>query len=137
MQVTGEEGISLDEYVVYQKSLLVDLVYLQQDAYDDVDVSSPLERQRFLLELVSEPTARDYRFADKESASQFFTRLIGLLKNLNYAAWQSPAFLGYLAAIRRHLGDPLPDEPAESAHDDAPYENDGPQQNEDAASANG
>jgi V/A-type H+-transporting ATPase subunit A len=108
MQVTGEEGITLVEYVVYQKSLLVDLVYLQQDAYDDVDVSSPLERQRFTLELIAGLVDREYLLADKESARQFFTRLISLLKNLNYAAWQSPGFLSYLAQIREHLGDPLP-----------------------------
>ncbi len=33
MQVTGEEGITLADYVTYQKSLFLDMVYLQQDAY--------------------------------------------------------------------------------------------------------
>ena len=46
MQVTGEEGITLNDYVTYQKSLLLDMVYLQQDAYDKVDVSVPLDRQK-------------------------------------------------------------------------------------------
>ena len=49
MQVTGEEGITLEDYVTYQKSLLLDMVYLQQDAYDKVDVSVPLERQKEIL----------------------------------------------------------------------------------------
>ena len=49
MQVTGEEGITLEDYVIYQKSLLLDMVYLQQDAYDTVDVSVPLERQKELF----------------------------------------------------------------------------------------
>jgi V/A-type H+-transporting ATPase subunit A len=44
MQVTGEEGVTLADYVTYQKSVFLDMVYLQQDAYDKVDVSVPLER---------------------------------------------------------------------------------------------
>ena len=46
MQVTGEEGVTLEDYVTYQKALLLDMAYLQQDAYDPVDVSVPLERQK-------------------------------------------------------------------------------------------
>ena len=46
MQVTGEEGVTLADYVTYQKSLFLDMVYLQQDAYDKVDVSVPLDRQK-------------------------------------------------------------------------------------------
>ena len=46
MQVTGEEGITLEDFVTYQKSTLVDMVYLQQDAFDPVDVSAPLERRK-------------------------------------------------------------------------------------------
>jgi len=34
MEVAGEEGIGLDDYVLMQKALLVDRVFLQQDAYD-------------------------------------------------------------------------------------------------------
>ncbi len=41
MQVTGEEGVSIEDYVVWQKAALLDMVYLQQDAFDEVDVSMP------------------------------------------------------------------------------------------------
>ena len=34
MQVTGEEGISIEDYVVWQKATLIDMVFLQQDAFD-------------------------------------------------------------------------------------------------------
>jgi vacuolar-type H+-ATPase catalytic subunit A/Vma1 len=40
MQVTGEEGVSEEDFVTRQKSLRVDMVYLQQDAFDAVDVST-------------------------------------------------------------------------------------------------
>ena len=99
MQVTGEEGITLEDYVTYQKSLLLDMVYLQQDAYDKVDVSVPLDRQKEFLALVRGLIQRDYPFADKEEAHRFFTHLTGLLKNLNYTPRDAKDYTGYLAQI--------------------------------------
>ena len=99
MQVTGEEGITLEDYVTYQKSLLLDMVYLQQDAYDQVDVSVPLQRQKEFLALVRGLIQRDYPFADKEEAHRFFTQLTALLKNLNYTPRDAKDYTGYLAQI--------------------------------------
>jgi len=45
MQVTGEEGITLEDFSEWQKSMLLDMVYLQQDAFDEVDACMPRERQ--------------------------------------------------------------------------------------------
>src|SRR5215510_4314020 len=99
MQVTGEEGITLEDYVTYQKSLFLDMVYLQQDAYDKVDVSVPLDRQQEAFALVRGLIQRDYPFSDKEEAHRFFTQLTGLLKNLNYTARNAPEYAGYLAQV--------------------------------------
>ena len=52
MQVTGEEGISMEDYLIWQKATLLDMVYLQQDAFDSVDASAPLERQKESFDLV-------------------------------------------------------------------------------------
>ncbi|MCO6457282.1 MAG: V-type ATP synthase subunit A [Pirellulaceae bacterium] len=85
MQVTGEEGITLEDFIVWQKSLFVDMVYLQQDGFDAVDASVPLERQKEAFQLLQQVLARSYRFQDKDQARDHFTRLTGLFKNLNYA----------------------------------------------------
>jgi V/A-type H+-transporting ATPase subunit A len=99
MQVTGEEGITIEDYVTYQKSLFLDMVYLQQDAFDPVDVSASQERQSETFELVRTLIQRDYPFKDKDEARRFFTRLTGLLKNLNYAPRASAEYTNYLAEI--------------------------------------
>src|SRR5271167_1113674 len=99
MQVTGEEGITLADYVTYQKSLFLDMVYLQQDAYDKVDVSMPLDRQKETFALLRGLIRRDYAFADKEEARRFFTQLTSLFKNLNYTARNAPQYTAYLAQI--------------------------------------
>jgi V/A-type H+-transporting ATPase subunit A len=99
MQVTGEEGITLEDYVTYQKALLLDMAYLQQDAYDPVDVSVPLERQQEGFTLVRGLIQRDYPFKGKDEARSFFTQLTGLLKNLNYAPRDSQDYTAYRAQI--------------------------------------
>jgi V/A-type H+-transporting ATPase subunit A len=100
MQVTGEEGVTLEDFVVYRKALFLDLVYLQQDAYDAVDVSTPMERQRSSLLLAAELVDATYAFDDKDAATDFFTRLAGSFKNLNYSAADSPEHARHLEQIR-------------------------------------
>jgi V/A-type H+-transporting ATPase subunit A len=99
MQVTGEEGITLEDYVTYQKALLLDMAYLQQDAYDPVDVSVPLERQKEMFTLVRGLIQREYPFKGKDEARSFFTQLTGLLKNLNYAPRDAQDYTAYQAQI--------------------------------------
>jgi len=86
MQVTGEEGISIDDFIVQQKALFLDMVYLQQDAFDDVDASAPLPRQQETFEIVYRVAKHAFDFAEKEEARKFFTELTSLFKNLNYSA---------------------------------------------------
>ncbi|EGV29533.1 H+transporting two-sector ATPase alpha/beta subunit central region [Thiorhodococcus drewsii AZ1] len=100
MQVTGEEGITTEDYVELQKAQLLDMVYLQQDAFDAVDASVPLERQRLTFDLLCALIERDERFVDKNAARQHFTRLTNLFKNLNYAATDTPDFERLLQEIR-------------------------------------
>jgi V/A-type H+-transporting ATPase subunit A len=100
MQVTGEEGISDEDYVRWQKSLLLDMVYLQQDAFDDVDSAMPQERQKASFELLKSLINTDYHFATKQEARQFFTQLTGLYKNWNYSAPGTPDFEKYWNEIQ-------------------------------------
>ncbi len=99
MQVTGEEGVTLDDFVTYQKSLFLDMVYLQQDAFDEIDASAPLKRQKKSFDLVCDLVNRQYKFDDKNDARDYFTRLTGLFKNLNYSREDSPDRADYLKQI--------------------------------------
>jgi V/A-type H+-transporting ATPase subunit A len=99
MQVTGEEGITLEDFVTHQKAVFLDMVYLQQDAFDPVDASVSLDRQKESLSRVHALVSRAYAFPSKEAAREHFTRLTGLLKNLNYADARSPAHAELLAKI--------------------------------------
>ncbi|MGR9105831.1 MAG: V-type ATP synthase subunit A [Gammaproteobacteria bacterium] len=108
MQVTGEEGLTLEDFVDWQKSVLVDMVYLQQDAFDAVDACMPRERQLQSFRLLKKLIDADYAFKNKDEVRDFFTRLTGLYKNWNYANGDSPEFERYLREIESLAESHLP-----------------------------
>ena len=99
MQVTGEEGVTLEDFVIFQKAQFIDMVYLQQDAFDAVDASVPLKRQKKVFDMVYDIATRAGDFDGKEAARTHFTRLTGLFKNFNYAAEDSPDYAALLSQI--------------------------------------
>jgi V/A-type H+-transporting ATPase subunit A len=99
IQVTGEEDVTLEDFVVREKARLADEVYLQQDGFDAVDRAVPLERSLARLLLLRRLVDAPYRFADKSEARQCFARLASLFKNLNYSPEGSDAEQRYVAEI--------------------------------------
>ncbi|MBK1723930.1 V-type ATP synthase subunit A [Thiocystis violacea] len=105
MQVTGEEGITTQDYIDFQKALMLDMVFLQQDAFDKVDASVPMARQRQTFDRLDRIIGRADDFPDKPAARHYFTRLTGLFKNLNYAETDSPDFARIWDEIHQLAGD--------------------------------
>jgi V/A-type H+-transporting ATPase subunit A len=104
MQVTGEEGVTTDDYVTYHKALFLDMVYLQQDAFDKVDASAPMPRQRLAFDKVYTLVSRSYAFGEKNAVRGYFTKLTGLFKNFNYAEADSPEYHRLLQQIDELAG---------------------------------
>ena len=99
MQVTGEEGITLEDFIIWEKSVLLDMVFLQQDAFDDVDASTSLERQLKSFQLLKKLIEAEYRFKDRDEARDYFTRIMGAYKNLNYSPEESADYERYRQEI--------------------------------------
>ncbi|NOQ63742.1 MAG: V-type ATP synthase subunit A [Methyloprofundus sp.] len=100
IQVTGEEGVSIEDFVIYQESLFLDMVYLQQDAFDPVDVAVPLARQKESLNTIVALVNTAYSFSDKDAVRDYFTKLTGLFKNLNYSPSHSNEYAEYSEKIQ-------------------------------------
>jgi V/A-type H+-transporting ATPase subunit A len=99
MQVTGEEGITEEDFITWQKSLLLDMVYLQQDAFDEIDACMSRERQLESFHLLKGLIDADYDFKDKDAARGFFTEITNIYKNWNYSAPGSTDFDRYRKEI--------------------------------------
>ena len=75
MKVVGEEGTSLEDYVIYQKGEFIDSVYLQQNSFDPVDSIVSVERQRLAFSVLYDILQSDFAFTDKKEVRQFFNEL--------------------------------------------------------------
>ena len=103
MKVIGEEGTSIDDYIIYLKSEFLDYVFLQQNTFDPVDASTCADRQRYVFDKVCGVLERSFAFADKEAARRWFLELRQLFLDWNYIAWESKAFEGQEQAIDSKL----------------------------------
>ncbi len=92
MKVVGEEGTSMDDFVVYLKSEYLDSVYLQQDAYHEVDAACSAERQKYVFDRVYAILETPFDFSDKDSARGFFLKLTQATKDWNRVAFDSEEF---------------------------------------------
>ena len=81
----------------------MDMVYLKQDAYDDVDVSTSLERQKEVFELLYTVTQQTMGLLDKTAIRQFYTKLTSLFKDMNYSVQGSGAYVRYREQIQSEL----------------------------------
>jgi len=101
IQVAGEEGITLKDFVCFQEAKFLDMVYLQQDAFDEVDVAVPIKRQQENFRKIVELTKAKYLFSSQDEARDYFTRLTGLFKNLNYAPTETTEYMDIMTKINQ------------------------------------
>jgi len=92
MKVVGEEGTSMVDFVTYLKGEYLDAVYLQQDAYHEVDAATSAERQQYVFAYIYKILQTATRFTEKEAARQFFQRLTQVTKDWNRVNQGTPEF---------------------------------------------
>ena len=99
MTVVGEEGTTLEDFTTALKADFFDNVFLQQDAFDEVDAATPAERQTFVFDKVLEVVDLEFGFEDKDAARQTLVEVSDLFRNLNYAATDSDEYKAILGRI--------------------------------------
>jgi V/A-type H+-transporting ATPase subunit A len=100
MKVVGEEGTSLADYIDYLKGEFFDFVYLQQNAFDEVDESTQKERQIYIFDFIYYILESEFEFEDKASALHFFQSLRQLFRGWNSCVWKSEEFVENEKEIR-------------------------------------
>lgn len=95
IDILGDDGVPLDYHVIYWKSELIDFVILQQDAFDSIDGSTSMDRQRYMLEKVLTVVRANFSFDGFEEVNPYFKRIINAFKQMNYSEFQSDAFKGF------------------------------------------
>ena len=99
INILGDDGVPLDYHLRYWKSELIDFIILQQDAFDDIDASTPMERQQYMFEKVIEICRKEFVFEDFEACSAFFKKIISIFKQMNYSEFKSEQFAQHESEI--------------------------------------
>ena len=95
INILGDDGVPMSYHELFWKSELIDFIILQQDAFDPVDSLTPLDRQKYMLELVLDICDRTFEFEDYEKCRDGFKEIINLLKQMNYSEFHSDNFNRY------------------------------------------
>ena len=101
INILGDDGVPVSYHVNFWKSELLDFVFLQQDAFDSVDALCPIERQRYMLDLLDELCGISFDFEDFEKCREFFKELINDLRQMNYTEFRSKEFEAYSQKIAK------------------------------------
>ncbi len=103
INILGDDGVPVEYHVTFWKSELIDFVVLQQDAFDDIDAVTPLERQQAMLELVSAICRSEYKFENFQEVTDFFKKVINICKQMNYSEYKSEKYSSNLASLEELL----------------------------------
>lgn len=103
MEVVGEEGITMNDLVIYLKSELYEFCYLQQNAFDKEDAYCSLERQIPLFLLVQSIFDHKFQFESADHARAFFLDLQNDVKNMNFMPFKSERYDRAFARIREKV----------------------------------
>jgi len=92
INILGDDGVPIEYHIEFWKAEVIDFVILQQDAFDDVDAMTPMERQKFMMELVLKINRMTFDFTNFNLVATYFKRLINQLRQVNYTEFKSEAF---------------------------------------------
>ena len=95
IDILGDDGVPMSYHIAFWKSEMVDFAFLQQDAFDPIDALCPLERQKYMLNLIMSICERDFEFEDYERCREYFKQLINDLRQMNYSEFGSADFKEY------------------------------------------
>ena len=92
MMVVGEDGTSINDFVIYLKSEFLDNVFLQQNSFDEIDGATSPERQEYIFNQIGKILDMEFTFDDKQEARSFFNNLRSKFIDLNYVDMESDKF---------------------------------------------
>lgn len=95
INILGDDGVPMNYHETFWKSELIDFCFLQQDAFDPIDSLCPIERQKYMLDLILTICNKDFTFDDYEKCRDYFKNMINILRQMNYSEFHGEAFEKY------------------------------------------
>ena len=95
INILGDDGVPLDYHIRFWLSELVDFVILQQDAFDEVDASSSMHRQKYMMTKILDLCHSEFKFESFDEVNPYFKNVINSFKQMNYSVYESDKFHSY------------------------------------------
>ena len=95
INILGDDGVPVDYHVTFWKSELIDFIVLQQDAFDEVDAVTPMERQETIVDRVIDICHTEFKFDTFLEVIDYFKKVINLCKQMNYQPFESDKYFEY------------------------------------------
>jgi len=92
INILGDDGVPVEYHVTFWKAEVIDFIILQQDAFDEVDSSTSLERQKYMVNKVLDIYHTKFSFESFEEVATYFKRVINQMKQMNYSEFESDKF---------------------------------------------
>ena len=103
INILGDDGVPMEYHNRYWKSELIDFIILQQDAFDSIDCSTPMDRQEFMLNKVLEVCEAPVEFDSFEDCAAHYKGVINIMRQMNYAEYKSADFEKYLEQLNKTI----------------------------------
>ena len=101
INILGDDGVPMEYHMRYWKSELIDFIILQQDAFDSIDCSTPMDRQEFMLKKVLEVCDTPVEFDNFEECGAYYKNIINIMRQMNYSVYKSADFEKYLEQLNK------------------------------------
>lgn len=95
INILGDDGVPVEYHITFWKSELIDFVILQQDAFDEIDAVTPLNRQEFMLDRIVNICRAEFRFDTFQEVMDYFKNIINVFKQMNYSVYESEQFKNF------------------------------------------
>ncbi len=105
INILGDDGVPIEYHERYWKSELIDFVILQQDAFDKIDASTPIERQKYMMDKVLKVNNTAFNFEDFEQVNPYFKKIINVFKQMNYSEFHSEQFKKFEEELKEILSE--------------------------------
>ena len=103
INILGDDGVPMEYHNRYWKSELIDFIILQQDAFDSIDCSTPMDRQEFMLNKVLEVCDAPVEFDSFEDCGAHYKNIINIMRQMNYSVFKSADFEKYLEQLNKTI----------------------------------
>jgi len=92
ISILGDDAVPVAYHMLFWKSEMMDFAFIQQDSFDDVDMKTTIERQKYMFNKLMVIGETEFDFDEFEEVGSFFKQVINILKQMNYSPFESSQF---------------------------------------------